>query len=682
MPFYLLNEQGQFDVSELVQRETVQCTSTLSVDVEARGGESTLQLTMTIDEGSLLPLAGNIITFVGDDGLSPTYFSGVITEVVQTHTGFNEACGEVFNFEISARDPSYLLEKKITEPGRYNQKWVEGVTEPENIPAQVNGDPVNGFSVTISVDQQEFPDFIGNNPGNLMDLLAIGGEPRLQLPNDNEDAASEEIKLPYDYEIGRMNYKDAIDQIAREVGLLWWIDAEWNFHHKSFPTIYNTLQDPFFDIDDNNLNYYNFEWREDAEKWVSRVKVIGNVHDAGDVNQQNQKEGKQKREEIQVIVTDTIDKINIIRARIGYPPLTNDTNVDELPDTTPGIWITTVNAPDVYLHKESGDPDPERPDYSLLREIGEAYLLRYGQPDIVGSVNYNDRAPKVGASIIINTSTIQNIVVPIVEVTIDSSGQSQGNDQNCNRIYTYRAQFRGPSMRLRYARALTNAEILRKRPERHLKPNPPVILGANVYAEATGEVLASMPVADTIITGKILLPDYTITATEYGTIFDEYPSFVDTAPNPEAPPPMYEQTRKYYPPIKKPWTITSGFGPRIHPVTGASSDHPAIDIDAKVGKPVYAIYDGVIAIAEHNPKKNLAGKYIKLNLSDGNQALYGHLDKIIVKTGDQVKIGQIIGYSGKTGRVTGPHLHFGIKNQAGNPVNPLDFEYRDFRETT
>lgn len=642
---------------------------------------------MTISpEAIFKPRVGNIITWVADNDSDLTIFSGPITNAIQTQIGFGEKSIEfqdprVLHYDVDARDPSILMEKKLTEKGTYNQKVSEGATDPTKIPSQISGNAKTGFQVTITADQQQFPDFIGNNAGELIDLLAIGADPRLGLPTDNDNAGTDEFALPFDYEIGRMNYKEAIDQVAREAGLLWWVDAEWNFHHKSFPTIYNTLQDPYFDIVDNVDHFYGFEIREDVEKWVSRVKVYSQVHDAGDENKENKKKGQQKKEEVLVVVTSPIENINAIRNRIGFPPLPDTTNVDELPDTEPGIWMQEVNAPNVYLQKESGDLDPERADTSLLTQIGQAYLLRYGQPDLVGSVYYNEMPPRVGASILLNSDSrgLDGILIPIVEVEIDSGGEHQGNDVTGGRVYTYRAQFRGPSMKMRYARLGTSAQIIRNRPDRLLKPKPPIIQGADVYAESSGEVLGQMAVSTTV-TAKVILPDYTQTGTPYGgDTSNTYPLPVDSSPDPTPPGSGYEQTRKYYPPIKKPWNITSSFGARTHPVTGEASFHAGIDISAKIGSPVYSILDGTIAIAEYNPHVNLAGKYIKVNLVDGAQTVYMHLSKIIVKTGQTVKRGQIIGYSGNTGRSTGPHLHFGIL-KGGGYKDPTSFTYYDDRQ--
>ncbi len=113
--------------------------------------------------------------------------------------------------------------------------------------------------------------------------------------------------------------------------------------------------------------------------------------------------------------------------------------------------------------------------------------------------------------------------------------------------------------------------------------------------------------------------------------------------------------------------ITSGFGPRIHPISGEPDFHEGIDIEVPEGTDVYASCAGrVIAAGRHSGY----GLYIVVEHSNGYRTLYGHLSEIGVYRGQFVEGGQRIARSGNTGNSTGPHLHLEIL-QYGRPLNPL-----------
>lgn len=94
--------------------------------------------------------------------------------------------------------------------------------------------------------------------------------------------------------------------------------------------------------------------------------------------------------------------------------------------------------------------------------------------------------------------------------------------------------------------------------------------------------------------------------------------------------------------------------------------HTGIDFGVSIGTPIYAAADGVVARVDDNDKgaakwrRYQYGKYILVGHANNLSTLYAHLSKQIVKVGDIIKRGQIIGYSGNTGYATGPHLHFGV----------------------
>ena len=115
--------------------------------------------------------------------------------------------------------------------------------------------------------------------------------------------------------------------------------------------------------------------------------------------------------------------------------------------------------------------------------------------------------------------------------------------------------------------------------------------------------------------------------------------------------------------------IRSGFGWRRHPVTGHRKMHRGIDLIGKIGRPVHAVADGKVIQSSYNP---IAGNKIAIKHRDGSVSYYLHLNKRSVNKGAWVKSYQIIGTVGKTGRVTGAHLHFGFKQANGKWINPLN----------
>jgi murein DD-endopeptidase MepM/ murein hydrolase activator NlpD len=114
--------------------------------------------------------------------------------------------------------------------------------------------------------------------------------------------------------------------------------------------------------------------------------------------------------------------------------------------------------------------------------------------------------------------------------------------------------------------------------------------------------------------------------------------------------------------------ITSGFGMRMHPVLGFSKMHKGVDFGAPTGTPIFAAGNGTVV---EIGKKSSYGNYIRIRHNGEYQTAYAHMSKFAkgLKKGEKVKQGQVIGYVGATGRVTGPHLHYEIM-VAGKQVNP------------
>ncbi len=120
-------------------------------------------------------------------------------------------------------------------------------------------------------------------------------------------------------------------------------------------------------------------------------------------------------------------------------------------------------------------------------------------------------------------------------------------------------------------------------------------------------------------------------------------------------------------PIKVKYRLTSHFGPRADPFTGAKSNHTGIDMACPTGTPIVASCSGTITYSGVSP---VFGYYVIINHSDGYQTLYGHMSKILAKKGQWVSQGTRIGLVGSTGYSTGPHLHFTVYKN-GKLVDPL-----------
>lgn len=116
--------------------------------------------------------------------------------------------------------------------------------------------------------------------------------------------------------------------------------------------------------------------------------------------------------------------------------------------------------------------------------------------------------------------------------------------------------------------------------------------------------------------------------------------------------------------------LTSPFGYRNDPFTGARSFHSGIDLAAPIGTSVKATLDGRIAETGFN---RIFGNYVIITHDRGYQSLYGHLSAIYVKRGQYVTQGAIVGAVGNTGYSTGPHLHLSIYKNGGliNPFSVL-----------
>lgn len=107
--------------------------------------------------------------------------------------------------------------------------------------------------------------------------------------------------------------------------------------------------------------------------------------------------------------------------------------------------------------------------------------------------------------------------------------------------------------------------------------------------------------------------------------------------------------------------ITSEFGFRRY------RWHHGTDLKLNTGDPIYSTFDGIIRIKSYD--RNGYGYYVVVRHKNGLETLYGHMSKILVEIGQEVKAGDPIGLGGSTGRSTGPHLHYEVRYQ-GLSINP------------
>ncbi len=115
--------------------------------------------------------------------------------------------------------------------------------------------------------------------------------------------------------------------------------------------------------------------------------------------------------------------------------------------------------------------------------------------------------------------------------------------------------------------------------------------------------------------------------------------------------------------------ISSGFGPRRHPVTGRREIHHAVDIAASYGQGIIAPADGVVTFAGY---KSGYGYTVAIRHGFGFETLYAHCSRLRVRSGQEVQRGERIADVGQSGTATGPHLHYEV-HVDGQKVDPRDF---------
>jgi murein DD-endopeptidase MepM/ murein hydrolase activator NlpD len=115
--------------------------------------------------------------------------------------------------------------------------------------------------------------------------------------------------------------------------------------------------------------------------------------------------------------------------------------------------------------------------------------------------------------------------------------------------------------------------------------------------------------------------------------------------------------------------ITSPFGMRINPVLGTPKLHTGIDIGVPLMTPIAATLEGVVTRVGSDA---VNGRFLVIDHGRGVTTAYCHDTRVMVRIGDKVGRGQLLAYSGETGRATGPHLHYQLEI-GGTPVDPVPF---------
>jgi murein DD-endopeptidase MepM/ murein hydrolase activator NlpD len=130
------------------------------------------------------------------------------------------------------------------------------------------------------------------------------------------------------------------------------------------------------------------------------------------------------------------------------------------------------------------------------------------------------------------------------------------------------------------------------------------------------------------------------------------------------------------------YRMSSPFGYRSDPLLGYTKRHTGMDFACPPGNPIYATGDGVVVLAKYDHSGY--GRHVEIDHGFGYVTRYAHMSRLDVEEGQVVRRGDCIGLSGRSGRITGPHLHYEVIYR-NNYVNPawymdLDMPSKDYME--
>ncbi len=118
--------------------------------------------------------------------------------------------------------------------------------------------------------------------------------------------------------------------------------------------------------------------------------------------------------------------------------------------------------------------------------------------------------------------------------------------------------------------------------------------------------------------------------------------------------------------------ITSPYGSRANPMGGGTEFHSGVDFAHQIGTPIIATAPGIVVRAE-SQGRNGYGKFVRIHHGLGYTTLYAHCNSITVNKGEFVKRGEVVGYLGRTGRTTGPHLHYEFQLGIDASSDPMPY---------
>ncbi len=126
----------------------------------------------------------------------------------------------------------------------------------------------------------------------------------------------------------------------------------------------------------------------------------------------------------------------------------------------------------------------------------------------------------------------------------------------------------------------------------------------------------------------------------------------------------------YAPVMREDWTglISSNYGERIHPITKERRFHAGVDIAIPEGTKLYSAVEGTVTKAYYS---ETGGYLVEVTTDTGWRVTFMHMQGFVINVGQEIEQGDFIGYSGNTGRSTGPHLHLQVNDASGNTVNPI-----------